>query len=361
MDYKKTDWYAVLLPEERGDLDKNNRKVRDEWTAYFNPDVKRVLDVELVQTLEHHSVVCCVRFSPDGKYVATGCNKLAQIFDAHDGRKVCKLEIEHGDDAPNKAADLYIRGLAFSPDGRYLLTGTEDYLLRIWDIATKTIRHTLSGHELDIFSVDFARDGKLIASGGGDKTVRIWDAEKGSHTLTLTVKDGITCVAISPDSKYVAASCLNHNVYVWDIHSGALLEEFGGSFGGHGDAVYSLAFSPDGKNLLSGSLDRTVKMWELGPPQDGESKALKGGKYVKMFVGHRDFVLSVAYTPDAEWILSSSKDRCVQFWDPNTGKFQFELQGHRNSVIAVAISPKGGYFVTGSGDGKARIWSYQPF
>ncbi|KAG6117797.1 hypothetical protein E4U14_007474 [Claviceps sp. LM454 group G7] len=236
-----------------------------------------------------------------------------------------------------------------------------DKLLRVWDIATKTIRHTLSGHEQEIYCVDFARDGKLIASACGDKTVRIWDAEKGSHTLTVAVKDKVICIAISPDSQYVAAGCLDHNVYVWDIHSGALIEELGGSFGGHGDAVFSLAFSPDGKNLISGSLDRTVKMWEVSPPQDGESAALKGGKFVKMFVGHRDFVLAVAYTPDAEWILSSSKDLCVQFWDPNTGKFQFELQGHRNSIISVAVSPKGGYFVTGSGDMKARIWSYQSF
>ncbi|KAG6088495.1 hypothetical protein E4U15_005899 [Claviceps sp. LM218 group G6] len=272
--------------------------------TYFNPDVKRVLDVELVRTLDHDSVVCCVRFSPDGKYVATGSNRLAQIFDAHDGRKVCRFEIQHGDDAPNKAADLYVRALTFSPDGRYLLTGTEDKLLRIRSSVSPS-RQTVSMLLLVAWTTTY--------------------------------------------------------VYVWDIHSGALIEELGGSFGGHGDAVFSLAFSPDGKNLISGSLDRTVKMWEVSPPQDGESAALKGGKFVKMFVGHRDFVLAVAYTPDAEWILSSSKDLCVQFWDPNTGKFQFELQGHRNSVISVAVSPKGGYFVTGSGDMKARIWSYQSF
>ncbi|KAG5937807.1 transcriptional regulatory protein rco1 [Claviceps pazoutovae] len=361
MDHKKTDWYAVLLPEERGDLDKNHGKVRNEWSAYFNPDVKRVLDVELVRTLDHNSVVCCVCFSHDGKYIATASNKLAQIFDAHDGKKVCQFEIQHGDDAQNKAADLYVQSLCFSADGRYLVTGSQDKLVRVWDIATKTIRHTLSGHEQDIYSVNMTDDGKLIASGAEDKTVRIWDVEKGSCTLTLTAGDGITCVAISPDSQYVAASCLDNNVYVWDIHSGVLIEELGGRFGGHGNSVYSVAFSPDGKNLLSCSLDRTVKMWELSPPEDGQSEALKGGKFVKMFFGHRDFVLCATYTPDAEWILSGSKDRSVKLWDPNTGKCQFELQGHKNSVISVAVSPKGVYFVTGAGDMKARIWSYRPF
>ncbi|KAG6093925.1 transcriptional regulatory protein rco1 [Claviceps sp. LM220 group G6] len=363
MDSKKTDWYAILVPKERGDFD-NNRKVRDEWSAYFNPDVKRVLDVELVRTLDHDSVVCCVRFSPDGKYIATGSNRSAQIFDAQDGRKVCIFEIQcDGDDAQDKSAFQcvnFVRSLCFSPDGRYLVTGSTDKLVRIWDIATQTIRHTLSGHEQEIACLDLARDGKVIASGSHDKTVRIWDFEKGSLALTHTMKDEVTCVAISPDSQYVAAGCLDHNVYVWDIHSGVLVEEIGGKFGGHVDGIYSVAFSPDGKNLISGSLDRTSRMWELSPPQDGQSEALKGGKFVKMFVGHRDFVLSVTYTPDAEWILSGSKDRGIQLWDPNTGKFQFELHGHMNSVISVAVSPKGVHFVTGCGDGKARIWSYRP-
>ena len=72
----------------------------------------------------------------------------------------------------------------------------------------------------------------------------------------------------------------------------------------------------------------------------------------------QDFVLSVALTPDANWVMSGSKDRGVQFWDPRSGHTQLMLQGHKNSVISVAPSPVGGYFATGSGDMRARIWSY---
>lgn len=73
----------------------------------------------------------------------------------------------------------------------------------------------------------------------------------------------------------------------------------------------------------------------------------------------QDFVLSVALTPDAGWVMSGSKDRGVQFWDPRTGQTQLMLQGHKNSVISVAPSPAGGFFATGSGDMRARIWSYR--
>lgn len=94
----------------------------------------------------------------------------------------------------------------------------------------------------------------------------------------------------------------------------------------------------------------------------------------------QDFVLSVALTPDGAWVLSGSKDRGVQFWDPSNGVAQLMLQGHKNSgmrlmilksrmswiltqsiVISVAPSPTGGLFATGSGDLRARIWRYSAY
>lgn len=188
--------------------------------------------------------------------------------------------------------------------------------------------------------------------------MRLWDIEQGVNTLTLTIEDGVTTVAISPDTQYVAAGSLDKSVRVWSIQDAILVERLEGP-DGHKDSVYSVAFSPNGKDLVSGSLDRTIKMWELGAPRGGR-EGNRTGKCIKTFEGHRDFVLSVALTPDANWVLSGSKDRGVQFWDPRTGTTQLMLQGHKNSVISVAPSPQGGFFATGSGDMKARIWSYRP-
>ncbi|KAK0629866.1 rco-1 [Bombardia bombarda] len=328
------------------------KKMKDDWWVIFNSAVPRVLDVDLVHTLQHESVVCCVRFSADGKYVATGCNRSAQIYDVETGEKMCVLQDENID----LSGDLYIRSVCFSPDGKYLATGAEDKLIRVWDIQTRTIRNTFAGHEQDIYSLDFSRDGRTIASGSGDRTVRLWDIETSQLMTTLTIEDGVTTVAISPDTKYVAAGSLDKSVRVWDTR-GYLVERLEGA-DGHKDSVYSVAFSPNGRDLVSGSLDKTIKMWELAAPRGIPQQAPKGGRCIKTFEGHRDFVLSVALTPDAQWVLSGSKDRGVQFWDPRTGHTQLMLQGHKNSVISVAPSPTGGYFATGSGDMRARIWSY---
>ena len=108
-------------------LPPSQKKVESDWFAIFNPEVPRVLDVDLVHTLQHESVVCCVRFSHDGKYVATGCNRSAQIFDVVTGAKISVLQ----DDSVDSVGDLYIRSVCFSPDGRYLATGAEDKLIRV--------------------------------------------------------------------------------------------------------------------------------------------------------------------------------------------------------------------------------------
>jgi glucose repression regulatory protein TUP1 len=172
-------------------------------------------------------------------------------------------------------------------------------------------------------------------------------------------------------------------VRIWDTQTGVLVERTEGEQG-HTDSVYSVAFSPDGRHLVSGSLDKTIKMWELNNAgfYNRANSQPKTGKCIKTFTGHKDFVLSVALTPDGQWVMSGSKDRGVQFWDPATGQAQLMLQGHKNSgmsspfqtllrhwdsmltastVISVAPSPVAGLFATGSGDMKARIWRYDPY
>lgn len=115
---------ADINPENAPD---HLKRQGPEWFAVFNPDVPRVLDVNLVHNLVHESVVCCVRFSLDGRYVATGCNRSAQIFDVQSGQQVSVLQ----DDSVDKEGDLYIRSVCFSPDGKLLATGAEDKLIRV--------------------------------------------------------------------------------------------------------------------------------------------------------------------------------------------------------------------------------------
>ncbi|PPQ86686.1 hypothetical protein CVT25_006761 [Psilocybe cyanescens] len=354
------------------------KKDGGDWCALYNPKVKKTLDVNLLHTFPHATVVCCVQFSADGRYMATGCNRTAQIYDVQTGIKVCVLEDET---ARPETTDLYIRSVRFSPDGKLLATGAEDCKIRVWDIAKKRVRHCFSGHEQEIYSLDFSRDGRHIVSGSGDRTMRIWNVnDKTSRTITITDTDtlngdaGVTSVAISPDGSLVAAGSLDSPVRIWDVATGTLLERLRG----HSDSVYSVAFTSDGKGIISGSLDKTLKYWDIshlvnafanrvkadpvsGPPSFQPGITLPPHPPTSCtvnYIGHKDYVLSVAVSSDNRWVVSGSKDRCVHFWDTKSAALQVSLQGHKNSVISLDINPLGGMLATGSGDNTARIWTY---
>ncbi|GAA6059271.1 hypothetical protein JCM10212_006664 [Sporobolomyces blumeae] len=350
---------------------KDLKKEGSDWMTMFNPNVKRVLDVGLVHTLVHDSVVCCVRFSPDGKILATGCNRNTTLYDTKTGAKISTLF----DESSGANNDNYIRSASFSPDGKFLATGSEDRIVRIWNLSQKRISQIFQGHKSEIYSLAFSPDGRRLVSGSGDKTARMWDLESGSCMFTLAIEDitiaengpvdaGVTSVVLSPDGKFLAAGSLDTVVRIWDAETGHLLDKLKG----HKDSVYSVAFSPDGKFLVSGSLDKTLKMWDMASLRTAlqssggkDAPVGEGGKTncLTTLQGHKDYVLSVDISPDGAWIVSGSKDRGVQFWDPKTAKAQFMLQGHKNSVISVAVSDAGGLVATGSGDWSARIWSYE--
>jgi len=348
------------------------KKEGPDWFALWSPKVKKQLDVNLVHTLAHESVVCCVKFSFDGKFLATGCNRTAQIYDTTTGQKTCVLV----DEAASTAGDLYIRSICFSPDSKYLATGAEDRQIRIWDISKKRIRHLLQGHMQEIYSLDFSRDGQFLVSGSGDKSAKIWNIETGTCVFDLKIEDfvmgdsgpidaGITSVALSPDSRLVAAGSLDTIVRVWDTASGHQVERLKG----HKDSVYSVAFSPDGQCLVSGSLDRSIRLWDLAHLKRTLEKPPKERAMINReatntpcstLSGHKDYVLSVAVSPDGQWVVSGSKDRSIQFWNIATGQAQFMLQGHKNSVISIDLAKSGNLLASGSGDYQARIWSYGP-
>ncbi|KAJ6629863.1 WD40-repeat-containing domain protein [Mycena sp. CBHHK59/15] len=337
------------------------KKEGSDWFVIYNPKVKRTLDLALMHTFMHETVVCCVQFSPDGKYVATGCNRTAQIFDVQTGRKTCVL----ADDSTSKTGDLYIRSVRFSPDGKYLATGAEDERIRIWDIAKRSIRAVFDGHTQDIYSLEFSADGRLLVSGSGDATVRLWDVDAGAAARVLAAAPlparpasspahpaspdaddadaGVMAVALSPDGALLAAGCVDAVVRVWAVASGALVERLRG----HRSSVHSVAFTRDGGGIVSGALDNTIRCWDLrGPRGDGVE--------CRVFTGHKDYVLSVGISRDAQWIVSGSKDRGVHFWDA-AGVVQCMLQGHKNSVISTSLHPTSNLLATGSGDKLARI------
>lgn len=116
--------------------------------------------------------------------------------------------------------------------------------------------------------------------------MRLWSLIDNQAFFVLTIEDGVTTVAMSPDGNFVAAGSLDKSVRVWDTTRCILVERLD-SPDGHRDSVYSVAFAPNGRDLVSGSLDKTIKLWELGAPRGIQTSPVNGGKCVRTFEGHK--------------------------------------------------------------------------
>jgi len=243
----------------------------------------------------------------------------------------------------------WVWSVAFSPDGRTLASSSNDYTIRLWDVATGLDLRTLTGHTAWVFSVAFSPDGRTLASGPFDKTIKLWDVATGQTLRTLTghTRD-VNSVAFSPDGRTLASGSDDKTIKLWDVATGQTLR----TLTGHTDYVYSVAFSPDGRLLASGSRDETVKLWDAGTRQE-----------LRTLAGHTRDVISVAFSPDGRTLASGSDDKTIKLWDVATGQTLRTLTGRTDLVRSVAFSPDGRTLASGSADKTIKLWdvaTWQP-
>ena len=207
----------------------------------------------------------------------------------------------------------------------------------------------LKGHTSHIVCGTFSPDGKHIISGSNDRTIRIWDAQTGRPVLEPLKMhtERVTCVAFSPDSTQIASGGVDLTVLLWNAMTGQLVAK---PFLGHTGEIYCVSFSPDGKRIVSGSSDMTIRIWNT---QTGVND-------VALIMGHTDRVNSAVFTKDGERIVSVSDDRTVRVWDINSRKLIHEpLTNHKYGVYFVGFSPNGETMISGGWDGSVCVWDLE--
>ncbi|KAG8792068.1 hypothetical protein FRC12_007331 [Ceratobasidium sp. 428] len=236
-------------------------------------------------------------------------------------------------DRSPRGHDCEVKALAYSTDGAYIVSGSNDCTLRIWDVHTGGMAgQPLEGHTGRILSVSFSPDGARIVSGSDDETIRIWDV--GTCTMSgaplIGHTDSIRSVSYSPDGAHIASGSDDETIRVWDAYTGQMV---GSPLRGHTSQVHSVSYSPSGVFLVSGSDDKTIRIWNT---QNGETVGCP-------LEGHGSSVWSVAYSPDGLYVVSCSKDTvCV--WDAYTssmvgGPFKFRYnQFHSVSYSSVGAN-----------------------
>ena len=277
-------------------------------------------------------------YSPDGRRIVSGgFDGMVKAWDATSGNEIMMLAGHQG----------RVMSVALSPDGNRIASGSFDKTIKVWDAATGRELRTLAGHSDLVMSVAFSLDGRRIASGSHDQTVRIWDSETGEPLKIFRVDDQkIIAVAYSPDGRRLAVGGSEGKIKILDADTGQGITVTPGS-GWNQSLITSLAFSPDGKRLASGAYDQMVRIWDAAT-----------GRELTTLVGHSSEVWSVAFSPDGMRILSSAlaPDATIKIWDAGIDRKGTILSGHENRVRHVAFSPDGRQIVSAGMDNTIKVW-----
>jgi hypothetical protein len=275
-----------------------------------------------------------VAFGPDGRSALSGSdNKKVKLWDLSSGQEIRTFTGHSG----------RVTSVAFAPNGHTALSGSFDTTVKLWDVANGREIHTFTGHLGYVTSVVFASDGRTALSGSTRSELKLWDVSSGREIRKL-VAFGVSSVALGPGGRNAlyAASVASWAGLV-DVADGETIRTLGK--GAHSGFVTTVAFAPDGHTALTGSADNTLKLWDLS-----------SGREIRTFTGHSGGVTSVAFPPDGRTALSGSHDKTLKLWDVATGREIRTFTGHSDWVTSVAFAPDGRSALSGSKDDTIRLW-----
>jgi len=276
--------------------------------------------------------------------------------------------------------------VAFSPDGKYLASGSGDTTVRFWDVNTETPHFTCKGHRHWILAIAWSPDGKKLASGCKNAEIRIWNPENGQQVgKTLTGhKQWITWLAwepihINPDCRRLASAGKDGDIRIWDTKLCKTLL----ILSGHLQSVPSIRWGGEGL-IYSASQDRTIKVWR---DSDGSlCRTLQGhGHWVNTMALNTGYVIrtgifepaskksgkqsneniqeealaryNIAKGNSPEYMVSGSDDFTLFLWQPSESKKHIaRMTGHQALINAVQFSPNGRIIASASFDKSVKLW-----
>ena len=256
-------------------------------------------------------------------------------------------------------------GVAWSPDGTRLLSGSHDGTARVWDANRGTELFALAGPSLSISAVAWSPDGTRLLTAAEDHSVRVWDATTGADLLTLGVGgSGVGgAVAWSPDSTRILTSFDDASARIWDASSGQVVR----TLSGHTEHLTAVSWSPDGTRVATASDDGTARVWDVttgtellrvGPMAFVGRGATMGPDGRPTHVGPIEPMTGLSWSPDSRRIITAFDSAEPRVWDAATGEEVLSLHGReRRWVSVVSWSPDGSRIITDDISGTtAHIW-----
>ncbi len=311
----------------------------------------------------HMSLISEILFTNDGKYlVSASTDKDIRIWDIESGKTVRKIRGQTG-----KGTEGFIHDISLSPDNHLLAVGGwmgpdenpgkfDIGTIRLFDFENGEIVALLKGHTDVVNCLAFSPDGKYLISGSSDNTARIWNAHSGKivHILKRHLDD-INEVAFSPNNAYAITASSDQSLILWDVSTGKQIYQMRG----HSEKVLSAAFTPDGKSILSGDEDGKVLLWEV---KSGRLTKLFAdmlrsiGRATKLIADRLRPVDNISISPDGTKVIIGNgfefNNRISVLTFPE-GELVTVFDLHKRALVtATDISPDGTMVATGGGRSK---------
>jgi len=269
-------------------------------------------------------------FSPDGRLAATGCEDVV-LWNPDTQELVSRL--------PYPAI---VWGLAFSPDGHWLVSSHADGAILVWDVVQRKLAANLNGHSGPVRAVAFSADGNHITSAGDDHSVIVWNEHSHRKEVTLVNHDSrVTAVAFSPDGSMLASVDQGGAVALSRIGDSRLLWKQPGW------AQYCVAISPDSRWVAS-----TRGVWDANDGRLVLDLAKPGTGGAEMY--------GITFSQDGQRLVAVSPGRIISLWDTENWRLLDSLSTGDVPLTSVSFSPDGRWLVTGDDDGAVRLWSVSP-
>jgi len=237
-------------------------------------------------------------------------------------------------------------------NGKKVVGGGFDGVVRLWSIETGKVIARWTGHTKPVPSVCWNGDGERVLSGSYDGTARVWDVETGNTILEInTGFNDVYTATFSPDSTLIATgggSSAGESIKIWDANTGKLVA----ILKGHTWDVFCLAWTPDGRMLISGSgsRDSTIRTWNTSTWEQ-----------LAVFTGHTHSVFGIALSPNGRILASASLDDTARLWNLENGQSIGLPLRHPDEVNCVSFSTDGTLLATGCDDNNAYTWDVSAF
>ena len=282
------------------------------------------------------SAVTSARFSPDGKWVVTASeDNPKRVWNAQTGQPTGQ-PMKH---------DSEVDSASFSPDGKWVVK-TSGFAARVWDTQTGQPVSPPIQHDSEVTDASFSPDGKWVVTATWHGTVQIWDAQTGQPIgLPMQNSGPVGSASFSPDGKRVvtaSTASADDAARVWNPQTGKQI----GQPMRHDNEVTAASFSPDGKWVVTVSWDRKARIWDA-----------QTGNAVSLPMTHDKEVNSASFSPDGKWVVTAA-GTIAQIWNAQTGHSVGLPMKHGDEVHSASFSPDGKWMVTTSGFA-ARVWDAQ--